>query len=57
MARSYMSFVYITGLMFLFIFIFTLTGMQLFGGYWKDDPEGLPDNHYDKFGYGLFTVF
>jgi hypothetical protein len=34
MARSYMSFVYITMLMFLFMIIFTLLGMQLYGGYW-----------------------
>jgi hypothetical protein len=32
MARSYSSFIYITALMFLFIFIFTLLGMQTFGG-------------------------
>lgn len=57
MARSYMSFVYITGLMWLFIIIFTLLGIQLYGGYWKDDPEGLPANHFDTFGYAIFTVF
>ena len=57
MAKSYMSFVYITGLVFLFILIFTLLGMSMFGGYWKNDEEGLPDNNFDKFGQGLFTVF
>mmetsp|Transcript_20712 Transcript_20712/g.31737 ORF Transcript_20712/g.31737 Transcript_20712/m.31737 type:complete len:169 (-) Transcript_20712:3207-3713(-) len=30
--RSYKSFIYITLLMFVFIFIFSLLGMQLFGG-------------------------
>jgi magnesium-transporting ATPase (P-type) len=57
MSRSYMSFVYITALMFLFIMIFTLLGMQTFAGYWKDDPEGTPPNNYDTFGYAFFTIF
>ena len=57
MARSYMSFVYITGLMFLFIIIFTLLGMSTYGGYWKDDPEGIPPNNFDSFGYAFFTQF
>jgi len=57
MGRSYMSFVYITMLMFLFMIIFTLLGMQLYGGYWQDDPEGLPSNNYDKFSYAFFTIF
>lgn len=57
MARSYMSFVYITGLMFLFIIIFTLLGMSTYGGYWKNDPLGLPSNNFDSFGYAFFTQF
>jgi hypothetical protein len=57
MAKSYMSFVYITGLVFLFILIFALLGMSLFGGYWKNDEEGLPDNNFDSIGYATFTVF
>jgi hypothetical protein len=57
MAKSYMSFVYITMLMWLFIIIFTLLNMQLYGGYWKDDPDGLPPNNFDKFEYALFTIF
>ena len=44
-------------LMFLFMIIFTLLGMQLYGGYWKDDPEGMPANNYDDFLYSFFTVF
>ena len=57
MGKSYMSFVYITALMFLFIVIFTLLGMQTYAGYWKGDPEGLPPNNFNGFGYGLFTIF
>ena len=57
MGKSYMSFVYITALMFLFIVIFTLLGMQTYAGYWKEDPEGLPPNNFNGFGYGLFTIF
>lgn len=57
MGKSYMSFVYITALMFLFIVIFTLLGMQTYAGYWEGDPEGLPANNFDGFGYGLFTIF
>lgn len=55
--KSYMSFVYITGLMFLFIFIFTLLGMSIFAGYFKDDPEGMPANNYDSFLMAFFTIF
>jgi hypothetical protein len=57
MAKSYMSFAYITALMFLFIMIFTLLGMQTFAGYWKNDPEGLPANNYDSPGFAFFTIF
>jgi hypothetical protein len=57
MARSYSSFIYITALMFLFIFIFTLLGMQTFGGIFIDDPEGTPSNNFDSFGVGFITIF
>lgn len=57
MSKSYMSFVYITLLMWLFIVIFSLLCMQLYGGYWKDDPEGIPPNNFDEFAYALFTIF
>lgn len=57
MARSYMSFAYITALMFLFIMIFSLLGMQTFAGYWKGDPEGIPANNYDTFAMAFFTIF
>ena len=57
MARSYSSFIYITALMFLFIFIFTLLGMQTFGGIFQDDPEGKPSNNFDSFSIGFITIF
>ena len=57
MARSYSSFIYITALMFLFIFIFTLLGMQTFGGIFIADPEGTPSNNFDSFGIGFITIF
>lgn len=57
MQRSYSSFIYITALMFLFIFIFTLLGMQTFGGIFIDDPEGTPSNNFDSFGIGFITIF
>lgn len=52
-----MSFAYITILMVIFVFIFTLLGMSVFGGYFKDDPLGTPLNNYDSFGMALFTIF
>lgn len=55
--KSYMSFIYITALMFLFIFIFTLLGMSTFAGYFKDDPEGMPPNNYESFLMAFFTIF
>jgi hypothetical protein len=44
--RSYKSFIYITLLMFLFIFIFSLLGMQTFGGQFNYE-DGVPKNNYD----------
>ena len=44
--RSYKSFIYITLLMFLFIFIFSLLGMQTFGGQMNYE-DGVPKNNYD----------
>ena len=32
-------------------------GMSTYGGYWKDDPEGIPPNNFDSFGYAFFTQF
>lgn len=57
MARSYKSFIYITMLMFLFIIIFSLLGMQTFGGMFKDFEDGIPTNNYDTFPIAFITVF
>lgn len=56
MVRSYKSFIYITLLMFLFIFIFSLLGMQTFGGQFSY-PDGTPRGNYDSFPVAFITVF
>lgn len=56
MMRSYKSFIYITLLMFLFIFIFALLGMQTFGGNMNYD-DGLPRGNYDSFPIAFITIF
>lgn len=56
MANSYMSFVYITMLMTLFIFIFSLLGMSLFGNS-TNFPEGQPRQNFDSFTIAAVTVF
>lgn len=43
-------------LLFVFIFIFTLLGMQLFGGQFNFDT-GVPRGNYDTFNIALVTVF
>lgn len=55
-ARSAGSFVYITLLMFVFIFIYTLLGMQLFGGQFNFE-DGVPRGNYDSFIIAFLTVF
>lgn len=58
MVNSYMQFVYITMLMFLFIFIVSLLGMSLFGGGMKHDPEGAPRGlNFDSITSSFITVF
>lgn len=55
-AKSAGSFVYITLLMFVFVFIYTLLGMQIFGGQF-DFEDGKPRGNYDTFIVGFLTVF
>ena len=43
--------------MFLFLFIFTLLGMQLYGGNLSNIPGGLPRQNFDSFIFALITVF
>jgi hypothetical protein len=54
--RSADSFFYITLLMFVFIFIFTLLGMQVFGGQFSF-PDGKPRGNFDSFIIAFLTVF
>jgi hypothetical protein len=54
--RSMGSFMYLAMLLTLFIFIYSLLGMQLFGGKFNF-PEGLPRGNYDSFGSAFITVF
>ena len=54
--RSINSFIYITLLMFVFVFIYTLLGMQVFGGQFNFE-DGKPRGIYDTFLVGFLTVF
>jgi hypothetical protein len=56
MIKSYKSFIYITLLMFLFIIIFSLLGMQIFGGKMNFD-DGLPRGNFDVFWIAFITIF
>lgn len=56
MASSYMSFVYITMLMFLFIFIFALLGMSLFGAT-MNYADGMPRGNFASFSIAGITTF
>ena len=55
-SRSYKSFIYITILLSVFIVIFSLLGMQIFGGSF-DFPDGRPRGNFDSFGIACITVF
>lgn len=55
-ATSYMSYVYITALLFLFIFIFLLLGMQMFGGQ-MNYRDGLPRGNFDTPQIAFLVVF
>jgi hypothetical protein len=54
--KSYKSFIYITLLMLLFIFIFSLLGMTIYGGKLNFNT-GLPRNNFDKFFIAFITIF
>ena len=56
MAKSYMAFIYITILMFLFIYIFALLGMTLFGAT-MNFHDGTPRSNYDNFPLSFVTTF
>jgi len=54
--KSYKSFIYITALMFLFILIFSLLGMSVFGGAFNY-VDGKPRGNYDQIGIAFITIF
>ena len=54
-SRSLSSFVYLAMLLLLFAFIYSLLGMQIFGGNFdKEDP---PRTNFDTFHSAFITVF
>lgn len=54
--RSASSFAYIMMLLFIFLFIYTLLGMQSFGGC-LDYPTGKPRDNFDTFLVGFYSSF
>lgn len=57
-SRSFMDFVLITILMFVFIFIYTLLGRQIFQGNFDFGPdEEMPRGNYESFTVAFVTVF
>ena len=55
-SRSASSFGYIVALMMIFLFIYALLGMQLFGGKLNFE-DGKPRAHYDNFRVAFLTSF
>jgi hypothetical protein len=55
--RSLESFMYIMVLMLLFVFIFALLGMQIFGGYYDFGDELKARTNYDTFWIAYVSVF
>lgn len=55
-AKSYKSFIYISILLLVFVIIFSLLGMSLFGGKFNYS-DGLPRGNYDSIGIACITVF
>ena len=54
--KSMKSILSLLVLKFLFIMIFALLGMQVFGGRFNF-PEGKPRMNFDSFGQSVITVF
>jgi len=51
------SFLYLFVLLILFIFVYTLIGMQLFGGTFPTNPEISTNFNFDTFWIAFITVF
>jgi len=56
LGESFNNFMYVGLLLFLFIVVFALLGMQLFGGQFEF-PEGRPRSNYDNFHYAFLSTF
>uniref|UniRef100_A0A0G4H4M4 Ion transport domain-containing protein n=1 Tax=Chromera velia CCMP2878 TaxID=1169474 RepID=A0A0G4H4M4_9ALVE len=56
-SRSVWTFAYIGILLLLFLFIFALLGMQLFGGKFDFDGEGPPYANFDSFHRSILACF
>ena len=52
-----MSFFYITCLLFIFVFIYALLGMQFFGGLYDWDDDEPARAHFDTFWISFVSVF
>lgn len=62
LVRSMDSFIYLALLLMLFIFIYALLGMQLYGGNFNftgnyADPPGVPRTNFNNFNSAFLTVF
>lgn len=62
LVRSMNSFVYLALLLMLFLFIYSLLGMQVFGGMYNFDenssgPPGVPRTHFNNFSAAFLTAF
>jgi len=55
-SKSISSFIYLALLLLLFIFIYSLLGMQVFGGQF-DFEDGKPRNNFDSFNSAFVTTF
>lgn len=56
--RAFMDFIWISILMFVFIFIYTLLARQIFQGNYDFGPEEeLPRENYESFSIAFITVF
>ena len=56
LSKSISSFIYLALLLLLFIIIFALLGMQIFGGKFNF-PEGQPRGNFDSFHSAFVTIF
>lgn len=56
--RSFRSFMYVVILLFLFVFIYALLGIQIYQGKYDFGPnEELPRGNFEDFGIAFVTVF